>query len=108
MEPYKAGMARPKKFADRAVIAFPEGTFVSIARVLGAAEDRSDFLREAAGLELAIRELDIYPDLLAHLITNETFIDFCKKAVRQAVVKRVAALSETEEVDPRMSTNREE
>lgn len=94
MELYKAGMARPKKFSDRAVIAFPEGTFVSIARILRDGEDRSDFLREAAELEIAIRGLDIYQDLMAHLITNETLIDFCAKAVRQAGLKRIAVLKD--------------
>lgn len=107
MEPYKPGMARPRKFADRAVIAFPEGTFGSIARVLDDAEDRSDFLREAAGLDLAIRELDIYPDLLAHLITNETFIDFCTKAVRQAALKRINALSDGDDaLEPKTTRSR--
>ena len=38
---------RRKKFSERCVASFPEGTFDAIASVLSATEDRTDFLRQA-------------------------------------------------------------
>ncbi|MDD2861655.1 MAG: hypothetical protein PHI71_11390 [Acidiphilium sp.] len=101
-------MARPKKFARRTLVRLTESQIKEIGEVLDEREDRSDFLREAADLEIAIRRLDVYRDLIGHLTTHETLIDFCAKAVRQAVLKRVAALSEIDEIDSRMSIGREE
>jgi hypothetical protein len=94
--------------AERVVVRLTRSALREIHGMIAEREDRSDFLREAAELEIAIRRLDIYPALMGNLTANETFTDFCAKAVRQAVLKRVAALSDMEEIDPRMSTNREE
>jgi phosphopantothenate synthetase len=87
-------MSRPKKFAERTVVAFPADTFAEIAKLSLEGEDRTDFIRAAVELEASIRALDIYPDLRSHLMANETVADFCIKAIRKAVAQRKRALSE--------------
>jgi hypothetical protein len=59
----------------------------------GEREDRSDFVRIAVELETAIRSLDVYADLKAHLLANETVEDFCLKAITRALAQRKAALA---------------
>ena len=49
-------MARKTKYPEKAVAAFPEGTFVRIAVCLGKTEDRTDFLRDAVERELQRRD----------------------------------------------------
>ncbi|MDD2860340.1 MAG: hypothetical protein PHI71_04610 [Acidiphilium sp.] len=85
-------MARPKLFAQRIMVRLSEPTLTSIQRLLGEKEDRSDFLRQAAELEIAIRSLDNYAELNEYLITNETLVEFCAKAVRQAAARRIDAV----------------
>lgn len=70
--------------------------------LLGKNEDRSDFLRQAAELEIAIRRLDIYPELQGYLTANETIADFCAKAVKRAILARIASLT-NEDIEPVMS-----
>lgn len=88
-----ARMARPKQFSDRTTLAFPPGTFASIADLIGTSEDKSDFIRAAVELELALRRLPAFEDLKAHLLQNETVADFCLKAVARAIAQRKAALA---------------
>jgi hypothetical protein len=88
-----AGMARPKKFAERTVLSFPADTFDAITRLAGESEDRSAFIRTAVELEIALRSLDGYDDLKAHLLANESIADFCLKAITRAVAQRKAALA---------------
>ncbi len=90
---YPDRMARPKKFAQRVLVALSEQTLAALRAVQGTDEDRSDFIREAVDLEIAIRKLDVYPDLRAHLLANESFADFCGKAVRRAVLNRKTSLA---------------
>jgi Arc/MetJ-type ribon-helix-helix transcriptional regulator len=89
-------MARPKKFARRIMVRFPEETLAAIESVIGDTEDRSDFIRAAVELATAIRKIDVYDDLKAHLMASETIEDFCAKAVRQAVRRRKATLAKDE------------
>jgi len=49
-------MGRKLKFPEKAVCAFPRGTFAAIESVIGETEDRTDFVREAVARELARRE----------------------------------------------------
>jgi len=93
---YNVRMARPKKFARRIMVRFPEETLAAIESVIGDTEDRSDFIRAAVELATAIRKIDVYDDLKAHLMANETIEDFCAKAVRQAVRRRKATLAKDE------------
>lgn len=90
---YPDRMARPKKFAQRVLVALSEQTLAALRAVQGADEDRSDFIREAVDLEIAVRKLDVYADLRAHLLANESFADFCAKAVRRAVLNRKTSLA---------------
>lgn len=103
-------MARPKKFARRTLVRLTELQIKEIGEVLGEKEDRSDFLRNAADREIAIRRLDVYGDLIGYLTANETVTDFCAKAVRQAVLKRIAALTEGGNylAEPNADKNRDE
>jgi hypothetical protein len=87
-------MARPKQFSDRTTLAFPPGTFAAVANLTLPGEDKSDFIRAAVELEVAIRKLGIYEELRQHLTTNETVRDFCARAVKRAVLQRKAALAE--------------
>lgn len=48
-------MGRKLKFPEKAVGAFPRGTFEAIESVLGETEDRTDFFREAVARELKRR-----------------------------------------------------
>lgn len=48
-------MGRKLKFPEKAVGAFPRGTFEAIESVLGETEDRTDFIREAVARELRRR-----------------------------------------------------
>jgi Arc/MetJ-type ribon-helix-helix transcriptional regulator len=91
---YSGRMARPKKFARRIMVRFDEETLAALQRVMGEREDRSDFVRAAVELETAIRSLDVYADLKAHLLANESVEDFCAKAVRRAVQQRKATLAQ--------------
>jgi hypothetical protein len=90
----KAGMARPKKFSERTVLAFPADTFAKIARLAHDGEDRSSFIRSAVELEIAVRSLDGYAGLKDVLTGKETVYDFCAKAVRRALTQRIAALAD--------------
>lgn len=87
-------MTRPKKFARRIMVRFDDETLTALQRVIDDQEDRSDFVRAAVELETAIRSLDVYPDLKAHLLANESVEDFCAKAVRRAVQQRKATLAQ--------------
>jgi hypothetical protein len=49
-------MARKKKFTEVTPARFAPGTFDRIERVLGATEDRADFIRDAVETELEKRE----------------------------------------------------
>jgi hypothetical protein len=89
----KQGMARPKQFSDRTTLAFPPGTFAAVAAVEAPGEDRSDFIRAAVEWEVALRSLDGYDDLKAHLLANESIADFCLKAITRALAQRKAALA---------------
>ncbi|HUA26383.1 MAG TPA: hypothetical protein VMA54_19790 [Steroidobacteraceae bacterium] len=91
---YSGRMARPKKFARRIMVRFDEGTLAALQRVIGEREDRSDFVRSAVELETAIRSLDVYADLKAYLLANESIEEFCAKAVRRAVQQRKATLAQ--------------
>ena len=91
---YSGRMARPKKFARRIMVRFDEATLAALQRMIGEGEDRSDFVRAAVELETAIRSLDVYADLKAHLLANESIEEFCAKAVRRAVQQRKAALAQ--------------
>jgi hypothetical protein len=86
-------MARPKKFAQRVLVALSEQTIADLRAVQAPDEDRSDCIREAVELEIAVRRLDVYPDLKAHLLANETLAEFCAKAVRRAVLNRKTSLA---------------
>ncbi len=96
-------MARPKQFSDRTTLAFPPGTFAAVAKLIVPGEDKSDFIRAAVELEVAIRKLGIYEELRDHLTANETIPDFCARAVKRAVLQRKAALAETEAGEPRQA-----
>lgn len=86
-------MARPKQFSDRMTLAFPPGTFSEIAALTSEGEDRSDFIRGAVEMELALRRSESYAELKAHLLANESVTDFCLKAILRAVAQRKAALA---------------
>jgi len=86
-------MARPKKFVQRVMVALSEQTIAAIRAVQRPDEDRTDCIREAIELEIAIRKLDVYQDLKAHLLTNESVSEFCAKAVRRAVLNRKTSLA---------------
>lgn len=90
---YKRRMARPKKYAERTVVAFAEGTFDAIAQALASSEDRSDFVRDAVALTLAVRTSDFYADLRRYLLSEETLAEFCASAIRRAVQERKTALA---------------
>ena len=77
-------------------VRFPDETLAAIQSIIGDTEDRSDFIRAAVELATAIRKIDVYDDLKAHLMANETIEDFCAKAVRQAVRRRKATLARDE------------
>ena len=49
-------VGRKLKFPEKAVCAFPRGTFAAIESVIGETEDRTDFVREAVQRELARRD----------------------------------------------------
>ncbi len=87
-------MARPKEFERRIQVRFPAKTISAMQTVVHDKEDRSDFIRAAVELEVAIRNLDVYEDLLGHLVANETIHEFCARAVKRAVLQRKAALAE--------------
>lgn len=70
----------------------PTAALAAITDLLADREDRSDFLREATELEIAIRSLDVYPELLGYLTANESLADFCARAVRQAAEQRISML----------------
>jgi hypothetical protein len=87
-------MTRTKKFDRRIMVRFDDETLTAVQRVIDEQEDRSDFVRAAVELETAIRSLDVYSDLKAHLLANESVEDFCAKAVRRAVQQRKATLAQ--------------
>jgi hypothetical protein len=87
-------MARPKKFAQRVLVALSEQTIAALRAVQSPDEDRSDCIREAVEKEIAIRNLDIYPEIRENLLTNESITDFCAKAVRRALQQRKSALAQ--------------
>ncbi len=94
--------------AERVVVRVARATLREIHEIIREQEeDRSDFMREAAELDLAIRRLDVYPALIGNLTVNETFTEFCAKAVRQAVLKRVAALTD-DDIEKKTDKNRDE
>ena len=47
---------RPRQWAEDMQARFPAGTFKRIERLLGEAEDRTDFVREAVEREIKRRE----------------------------------------------------
>lgn len=96
---YKLRMGRRKLDAQRVGVRLPTQTLTAISDLLRDREDRSDFLREAAELLILIRNLDVYPLLLGYLTANESFADFCARAVRQAAMRRITILTEAEEAD---------
>lgn len=49
-------MPRPKRYVETTLIAFVAGTFRRIERLLGAGEDRTNFIRAAVERELRRRE----------------------------------------------------
>jgi metal-responsive CopG/Arc/MetJ family transcriptional regulator len=49
-------MARRKKFTERVIATFPEGTLARIEALRGPYEDRTEFFREAVERELQRRE----------------------------------------------------
>ena len=89
-----ADMARRKQFSDRSTLAFLPGTFAKITGLTAEGEDKSDFIRAAVELALAIRRLDVYAELPGYLLTDETLEEFCARAVRRAVLQRKAAIAE--------------
>ncbi len=80
--------------AERVVVRLPTPAVKAIPSLLADHEDRSDFMREAAELEIAIRSLDVYPELLGYLTANESLAEFCARAVRQAAQRRIKMLKE--------------
>lgn len=98
-------MARPKKFAQRVLVRLTEAQLSDIQIHLGEHEDRSEFLRQATDLEIAIRKLDVYRQLTGYLTANETMADFCAKAVRRAALARIAMLADADE-KPALSNER--
>lgn len=50
-----AAMGRKMKYPEKAVGAFPSGTFAAIERVTADTEDRTDFIRTAVERELERR-----------------------------------------------------
>ena len=82
--------------AERVVVRLPTPTLKAIPALLADREDRSDFMREAADLEIAIRSIDVYPELLGYLTANETLTEFCARAVRQAAQRRINMLKDPE------------
>jgi hypothetical protein len=95
MGSYNPSMARPKKFAERTVMAFPERTFERIASHIEPNEDRTDFIRHAVQIELALRSADFYADLKRFLLADEDALDFCIDAIRRAVLQRKAAIQDS-------------
>lgn len=85
-------MGRPKKFAQRTVVAFQENSFQRIAAAAEPFEDRTDFIRGAVEKELALRQSDFYDDLKRYLLGQENPVDFCLNAIRDAVARRKAAI----------------
>ena len=83
--------------AQRIVVRLPTPALKAIHTLLADREDRSDFLREAAELEIAIRTLDVYPELLGYLTAKETLAEFCARAVRQAAQRRISMLKEADD-----------
>ena len=94
----KRRMARPKQFSDRTTLAFPPGTFAAIAQLIASEDDRSDFIRSAVDLAVAIKRLPTFAGLQAHLLANETIEDFCLKAVARAIAHRKAILAADEKM----------
>lgn len=86
-------MSRPKKYPERTVIALPDGTFDAINRVLGTDEDRATFVRDAVELLIELRHLEVYQDLLAHLLANETPTEFVLKSTAKYTTQRKEALA---------------
>jgi hypothetical protein len=95
MKTYKSLMGRPKKFAERTVVAFQERSFERIAAAAEPFEDRTDFIRGAVEKELGLRQSDFYDDLKRYLLANENAVDFCLDAIRDAVARRKAAILES-------------
>ena len=91
---YNRRMGRGKMDARAINVLLPTVALAAIPDLLREREDRSEFLREAVELEIAIRSLDVYPELLGYLTANESLADFCARAVRQAAQRRIKMLKE--------------
>ena len=94
---YIERMVRSKKFAQRVMVRFDERALATIQTQLQDREDRSDYVRAAVELAIAIRALSEWPDLKSHLMANETIGDFCAKAVRRAVRHRKTAMADDDD-----------
>jgi hypothetical protein len=86
-------MARPRKFDQRIIVRFSDDALRGIQKVERDDEDRSDVIRAGASLIVAVRNLDVIDELHNHLMANETFEDFCTKAIRRAVLNRLATVA---------------
>ena len=91
---YNRRMGRRKMDARAINVLLPTVALAAIPDLLREREDRSEFLREAVELEIAIRSLDVYPELLGYLTANESLAEFCARAVRQAAQRRIKMLKE--------------
>ena len=91
---YNRRMGRRKMDARAINVLLPTVALAAIPGLLREREDRSEFLREAVELEIAIRSLDVYPELLGYLTANESLAEFCARAVRQAAQRRIKMLKE--------------
>ena len=91
---YNLRMGRRKMDARAINVLLPTVALAAISDLLREREDRSEFLREAVELEIAIRSLDVYPELLGYLTANESLAEFCARAVRQAAQRRIKMLKE--------------
>lgn len=91
---YNRRMGRRKMDARAINVLLPTVALAAISDLLREREDRSEFLREAVELEIAIRSLDVYPELLGYLTANESLAEFCARAVRQAAQRRIKMLKE--------------
>ena len=71
--------------AERVVVRLPTPTRKAIPALLADREDRSVFMREAADLQIAIRSIDVYPELLGYLTAKRLRARGVIRAILRAV-----------------------
>lgn len=101
-------MARPRRFTEKIMARFQEGTLARVDTVLKPNEDHPSFVRRAVELETALRSREWYGKLAQSLLVGESEVEFCVKAIGAALERRRAALAQAEYVASREPLARED